>query len=739
MAALTPIWKSIGVRLFGLILMVAVPLALFDLYNVSQEKHRLAKEVTGDLQESTHLVVGKMTDLLDASQNLLSTLSVTDELRGGNLQACSRLLRSVAAGYDKYTNFSKVNAQKYIVCSSGPLPKPIDVANSSNISAAFKSGTLTISPFKLGILTGKPILVFSKPIMDAKGDVLGTVNAGLSLKWMGQYLFTIAKKRNAKIVVFDGRGTVLSTYPKGLYPIGSSIDGSALSALAYGPQKGTGQFRNADGDVMLAASSAVPRIPGGAYIAAYVPLKSALAEPRKMLYRRLFVLSLLVVGTLVLGWAVARIILLNPIERLINLSGRLEAGHLDARSGLDHGGGEMGRLAEAFDEMADSLEIRTKALKTNEANYRELVEGGDQLIHRYLPDSTEMFVNKAMADFFGGQPANWVGRKWFDYIDDMIRKDIETLMHGCTVENRTFNFERNIRNVSGEEHWVRWTNTAFFNTQGEITHFQAVGIDLTENKQAEVELERAMMDARAANRVKTNFLANISHELRTPLNSIIGFSEMMTSGTMGRNVQSYCEYAGYISSSGHHLLHLINDLLDLSKVESGTIKLDETEVDMGLMANEVAHMLEDVKFNHANKVFIDVHGDGHGDGKLRINADRLRIKQVVLNVMNNALSYMQNGTVRVEVCNENGAIVMRISDTGDGMSPSDIKTALSPFAQGEDRKLSKRFEGTGFGLFLSERLMEMHDGRLEIESRPGVGTTVTLRFPSARTVQLSGL
>ncbi len=160
---------------------------------------------------------------------------------------------------------------------------------------------------------------------------------------------------------------------------------------------------------------------------------------------------------------------------------------------------------------------------------------------------------------------------------------------------------------------------------------------------------------------------------------------------------------------------------------------------MGLMANEVAHMLEDVKFNHANKVFIDVHGDGHGDGKLRINADRLRIKQVVLNVMNNALSYMQNGTVRVEVCNENGAIVMRISDTGDGMSPSDIKTALSPFAQGEDRKLSKRFEGTGFGLFLSERLMEMHDGRLEIESRPGVGTTVTLRFPSARTVQLSGL
>lgn len=241
-----------------------------------------------------------------------------------------------------------------------------------------------------------------------------------------------------------------------------------------------------------------------------------------------------------------------------------------------------------------------------------------------------------------------------------------------------------------------------------------------------------MMDARAANKAKSNFLANMSHELRTPLNSIIGFSEMMTSQVMGKLPDTYNEYAGFITTSGHHLLNIINDLLDLSKIEAGMMNLDETEIDLMTTVSEVTLMLKELALNNENEVVVSL---GTEAGQ-RIRGDRLRIKQVLVNVIGNALKFTKGGQVAVEATSEKDALVMRVIDTGIGMSQRDIRVALSPFGQVDGHHLNKRFEGTGLGLPLAEQLMEMHDGVMEIESEVGVGTTVTLRFPAKRTVAL---
>ncbi|MBL4614379.1 MAG: PAS domain S-box protein, partial [Magnetovibrio sp.] len=636
----------------------------------------------------------------------------------------------VAARFTKYTNFSVVNADKYIVCSSGPLPEPKNVNASPNIIEAFKTKAFAISPFKFGILTGKPVLVFSKPLLNSYDQVVGTVNNGLSLTWLGTYLSEISRVQGQRMVVIDGQGTVMASQPYDLYELGSSIAGSALGDTVLGGEGGRGQYTDRDGVEYLADFARISRIPGGAYVVAFVPLEAVLAETKRDLYVHLGLLLALASASLFLGWVGARLMVLDPIDRLMELTSKVEEGDFEARSGVSYNAGELGTLAHAYDRMLTALETRTRALRFSEANYRELVESEEQLIHRYLPDTTEVFVNQELADYVGKTPQDLVGQKWIDYLKADERLVIFGFLENRTPEDPTYIYEHMSQNAQGQKRWLRWTNRAFFDDAGTITHFQAIAIDLTDRKAVEHSLEVAILEARAANRAKSNFLANMSHELRTPLNSIIGFSEMMSSGVMGGLPKQYAEYSTFITSSGHHLLNIINDILDLSKIEADMLQLDESEVNLRREISEVVMMIKDQAFKNNNQLLNKLDPTV----ELKLNGDRMRIKQVLLNVISNAVKFTHDGTISVDVIVADNAITLTITDTGIGMTDADIELALRPFGQVDGHHLNKRYEGTGLGLPLADKLMQMHDAKLSIESVPGEGTTVLLAFPQNRTL-----
>ena len=730
MAPRIPVRKSIGVRIFILILAVVVPLAGFDFYNSSKEKKRWTEEITQDLNAATREAVNKIGDLINASEDLLTGLVATERVSDHNLFSCRQVLRNVAAQFPKYTNFSVVNADKFIVCSSGVLPKPKDVSSSSNIIQAFKTKAFAISPFKFGVLTGKPVLVFSKPIFGSDGAVVGTINNGLSLTWLSEFLAGISHIEGQRMVVFDGHGRVMAGHPQAQFKIGTSVFETELGRAVIGKVDGAVQFVDDDGDDILANVTTIPRIPGGAYIVAFAPLGPLLAQTRRDLLVHLTLLLTLAGASLLLGWTGVRVLVLDPIDKLTVLAGKVEEGDLTARSELAYHTGDLGTLALAYDRMIEALDTRTSALRESEAHYRELVESEEQLIHRFLPDTTEVFVNQALADFFGGSPEQWVGQKWLDHLNAKEREAILEVLHSCTPEKPANVFEHMATNVAGEERWLRWNNRAFFDAQGQMTHFQAVAVDLTDRKKVEHSLELAMMDARAANRAKSNFLANMSHELRTPLNSIIGFSEMMSSGVMGKLPEKYEEYSHFISSSGHHLLNIINDILDLSKIEAGMLQLEEEEVHLEREVMEVLSMLQDQAFKNDN----ELHNKLVLDGTYVVRADRMRIKQVLLNIISNAVKFTHGGVVKAEASLAEGAIVLTITDTGIGMTQRDIEVALRPFGQVDGQHLNKRYEGTGLGLPLAEQLMEMHGGKLVIDSTPGKGTSISMVFPAERTM-----
>ncbi len=220
----------------------------------------------------------------------------------------------------------------------------------------------------------------------------------------------------------------------------------------------------------------------------------------------------------------------------------------------------------------------------------------------------------------------------------------------------------------------------------------------------------------------------MSHELRTPLNAVIGFAEMLAAEIFGPLGDArYRDYTGSIAQAGRHLLDLINDVLDFSKLDAGRLELHEELIDPSAAVEATYTLIK----GQASEASLTLEYRAEAELPM-LRVDLRRVRQVLLNVLGNAVKFTPaGGTIRITAARRDAALIIAIVDNGIGIAPHDIPKALERFGQ-VDNSLARRYEGTGLGLPLSKRLMELHDGALEIDSALGVGTTVTLVFPAHR-------
>jgi PAS domain S-box-containing protein len=295
-------------------------------------------------------------------------------------------------------------------------------------------------------------------------------------------------------------------------------------------------------------------------------------------------------------------------------------------------------------------------------------------------------------------------------------------------EEKVSHYEFRLQRPDGTIVWVE-TAAALVQWDGEPASLSWL-TDITHRKRMEQELIKSKEAAEIANRTKTEFLANMSHELRTPLNAIIGFAEVIKDQMFGPvGLKKYADYAKDIHSSGRHLLAVINDILDLSKLEAGKLELHESEVSLSRVAEECMTLMR----------------DRAGKSKVRLVSafepnvppllcDERTLKQVLLNFLSNAVKFTPTGgqvTLAIR-CVVDG-IAISVSDTGIGMNKDEIAVALSAFGQ-VDSKLARRHRGTGLGLPIAKSLIELNGGTLTVDSTPKVGTTMTATFPASRIV-----
>ncbi len=248
------------------------------------------------------------------------------------------------------------------------------------------------------------------------------------------------------------------------------------------------------------------------------------------------------------------------------------------------------------------------------------------------------------------------------------------------------------------------------------------------------ELRAAKEHAERADRTKSEFLANMSHELRTPLNAIMGFSEVIRDALFGPVDPHYRGYANDIHESGRHLLAVINDILDLTKLESGKFELHDEEVSIPEMLAACKEMLA----VRARQGGLAIAIQAAAELPL-LHADPVRLRQIVINLLSNAVKFTPTGGSVVASARRSaaGEMLLEVRDTGIGMKQEDIAVALEPFRQ-IDSQLNRSYEGTGLGLPLVKRLTELHGGSLEIVSAPGQGTTVIVRLPASRVIAPRG-
>ncbi len=294
------------------------------------------------------------------------------------------------------------------------------------------------------------------------------------------------------------------------------------------------------------------------------------------------------------------------------------------------------------------------------------------------------------------------------------------------IEEKNYDMEFRIIRPGGDIRFIMCDGRCEKDENGEVIALYGIMQDMTERMLYEQELRQAKDASEQAYAAKSRFLANMSHELRTPLNAIIGFSEMIESQMLGPIFnEKYIEYATSIKDSGKHLLDLISDILDMSKIEAGKHKLDLEEVNIQDIIDRATHMV----IGRAQEQNISLKTADVENSDINIIGDRRALTQVLLNLLSNAVKFTPpKGSVWIECYKRDEYISLKICDTGIGIPPNKLASVLRPFEQASSQ-YTRDHEGTGLGLSITKKLVELHGGSLYIESTIDVGTTVTVRLP----------
>ena len=544
-------------------------------------------------------------------------------------------------------------------------------------------------------LTGTPSFYLARRIDGPGGRFEGIVAAVFEIPYFEKFFGRIAVRPGGSVALFRRDGTAIARYPRrdgilGRKPAAQSPSYAIVKA-GGGTFTSMGTLTGAPRIVSLQPLEHVPLV-----VATAVTEEAALAG-----WRRQTLLIALGALCAVVGFAVV-------FRALVRQSRRLE---------------------ERTAELAQTAE----ALRDSEESFRDFALVSSDWL--WVTDESHRFSFKSeQVRDFGQNPEYRVGRTRRQLAADADAEPEKWQAHFATLDrHEPFRDFVYTRRVTGEdaERVISVSGKPVFDRAGRFAGYRGTGRDITREVAAERALREAKTAAETANRAKSQFLANISHELRTPLNAILGFAEMLGKGLAGAVSDRQREYADFIYQGGAHLLHVINDILDLVRVDAGRLELREEE---GIDPRRIAEASLALVRGRARSGGVHLTCEIE-DGTPLIVADPTRLAQILINLLSNAVKFTDAGgcvelTVRRAA---DGGLDFAVRDTGSGMTAAEVEIALQPFGQ-VDSSLARRHEGAGLGLPLARRLAELHGGELHIESEKGRGTTVTLRLGAARVV-----
>ena len=407
--------------------------------------------------------------------------------------------------------------------------------------------------------------------------------------------------------------------------------------------------------------------------------------------------------------------------------------------------GNLKRLAPAIQrEMREAEERRTacrteRLLEISEIRYRRLFESShDGIILLDAESAKVLDVNRFMVDLLGHTREHFLGKELWEI---GLFKDAESSKTAMATLQRVGHIRYEdlpLEHKDGRHIPVEFVSNVY--REGKRSVIQCNIRDITERKHVDMELAKAKEAAEAANRSKSEFLANMSHEIRTPMNAILGFADMVVHKDQGKAGRIEC--AQIIRRNAAHLLELINEILDLSKIEAGQMAMERIACDLPALLSDIVSLTR----ARAVEKGLDFSVTFQGPIPRLIQSDPLRLRQILVNLLGNSVKFTESGTINVWIADEGvdgPNIVLRVDvvDTGIGMTPEQLERLFRPFTQG-DQSITRKFGGTGLGLTISRRFAKLLGGDISVTSKIGIGSTFTLRIdggPSAGVERIQGL
>ena len=349
---------------------------------------------------------------------------------------------------------------------------------------------------------------------------------------------------------------------------------------------------------------------------------------------------------------------------------------------------------------------------------------GDVIVRR-APDSRLTYGNEVFFNLFGLTPEAALGKPFAPELHPESRSPMFGSFGGQETGHVRVKYDQHLQTMHGWR-WIAWEDYPVRNSGGRLIEIQSVGRDITERKHLEEALTAAKDKAEAANRAKSGFLATMSHEIRTPMNGVLGMARLLLETELRPEQRSYVEA---ISQSGEALLTLIGDILDFSKIESGALTLREETVDPRKLLEDVIELLAP----RAHAKGIEVVATVAADTPRMIRADGLRLKQILMNLVGNAIKFTDRGGVRADLGRADGPhrqfLRFAIRDTGVGIATEKQDEIFAEFVQA-DSSHARRFEGTGLGLAISKRLVGAMGGQIGVTDAPGGGSVFWFAIPA---------
>ena len=333
-----------------------------------------------------------------------------------------------------------------------------------------------------------------------------------------------------------------------------------------------------------------------------------------------------------------------------------------------------------------------------------------------------IYVNPTWCQLAGLPEQEALGSGWLKAVHPDDRETITTSWQQAADREAISVRDYRFLHKDGSEVWVMGKAVPELDSDNQLVGFVGTITDITERKKVE-DLQAAVIRAESADRLKSAFLATMSHELRTPLNSIIGFTGILLQNLVGPLNEEQTKQLRMVQGSANHLLELINDVLDISKIEAGQVQLFCSDFDIAATIQKCVEKLLPLAEKKGLSIFTQTT-----PASITLHSDQRRVEQILINLINNSIKFTEHGEIKVLSTLIDGQVITSVHDTGIGVKPEDVKTLFKPFQQ-IDSGISRQYEGTGLGLSICKRLVDLLGGTISMESEWGKGSVFTFSIP----------